>query len=152
MPEAEIMVRLLRKADFDQVVRIDRIHFGQERADFFARCFTAALDGSEQVMISLVAELDGRVAGFIMGELHLGEFGVPENTASVDSIGVDPACQHQGVARELMKDFIRNARIAGVERLYTRVVRDDHDLVLFFDSVGFVPAQMISLELDISAP
>lgn len=143
----EIIVRPLRQDDFDHVVRIDREHFGGERANYFARRITIALDSSEQVVISLVAEVAGEVAGFIMGELSLGGFGIPESTASVDSIGIATGFGKRGVGSALIESFIRNARVAGVEKLYTRVMWNNLPLISFFDSVGFVPAQMINLEL-----
>ena len=72
---------------------------------------------------------------------------IPETTASVDTIGVDPELQHHGVGRVLMEDFARNARVAGVKKIYTRVLWNDLALIRFFDSVGFIPGRMINLEL-----
>ena len=143
----EIVVRPLRQDDFDRVVGIDRQHFGKERANYFARRLAIALDNSEQIIISLVAEVAGEVAGFIMGERNLGAFGIPESTASVDAIGVAKGFEKRGVGSALLEDFIRTVRVAGVKKLYTRVVWNDLPLIRFFDSVGFVPAPMINLEL-----
>jgi ribosomal protein S18 acetylase RimI-like enzyme len=144
-----VVVRQLRQEDFDDVVRIDRQHHGEERANYFARRFTLALENGEQVVISRVAELGGEVAGFIMGELSLGEFGIPESTASVESIGVDVRFERRGVGRALLAEFVRTARVAGVEKLYTRVRWNNLQLIRFFDSAGFVPGQMINLELNL---
>lgn len=146
-PSPEIEVRLLRREDFDAVVRIDESVFGTSRPEYYEKRFSAALDAADHLVISLVAEWDGRVVGFIMGDLYLGEFGIPETTASVDTIGVDPEFQHHGVGRVLMEDFARNARVAGVKKIYTRVLWNDLALIRFFDSVGFIPGRMINLEL-----
>lgn len=98
-------------------------------------------------MVSLAAELEGKVVGFIIGEAYLGEFGIPATTAFVDTIGVDPDHQHQGVARALMEEFVTTARKAGITTISTLVNWNDHDLVRFFDGIGFQPARTLNLEL-----
>ena len=56
----------------------------------------------------------------------------------------------QGLAIELMKEFVTNLRKAGVERIYTLVNWNDWDLLRFFEKSGFVPAKMLNLELQIT--
>jgi ribosomal protein S18 acetylase RimI-like enzyme len=97
-----------------------------------------------------VAEQDDQVIGFIMGNVYLGEFGIPETIASLDTIGVHPDYQGQGLAIELMNEFVRNLQKAGVERIYTLVDWNDWDLLRFFEKPGFVPAKMLNLELQIT--
>ncbi len=91
-----------------------------------------------------------RLIGFIMGNVYLGEFGIPETTASLDTIGVHPDYQGQGLAIELMNEFVRNLEKAGVERIYTLINWNDWDLLRFFEKSGFVPAKMVNLELQIT--
>jgi ribosomal protein S18 acetylase RimI-like enzyme len=148
-PSDDVEVRLLKREDFDDVVRIDHSVFGRERSEYYENRFATALDRSDRMVTSLVAEVEGNVVGFVMGELYLGEFGIPETTASVDSIGVDPGFQHRGVGVALMEEFVRNMRVAGVERIYTRVFWNDLPLIRFFNSAGFAPSKMINLELEV---
>ena len=145
----EVEVRLLKREDFGDVVRIDHSVFGLERPEYFEKRFSAALDETDRIVTSFVAETEDRVVGFIMGELYLGEFGIPETTASVDSIGVHPDYQNRGVGAALMEEFVHNVRAAGVDRIYTRVVWNDLALIRFFDSFGFSPSKMINLELEL---
>jgi len=61
-----------------------------------------------------------------------------------------PDYQGQGLAIELMKEFVTNLKKAGVERIYTLVNWNDWDLLRFFEKSGFVPAKMLNLELQIT--
>jgi ribosomal protein S18 acetylase RimI-like enzyme len=97
----------------------------------------------------VVAVSDGRVVGFIMGNVYLGEFGIPETTASLDTIGVHPEYQKQGIATQLMEEFITHVRAAGVDTVYTLVNWNDWALLRFFEAVGFAPAPTVNLELKI---
>jgi ribosomal protein S18 acetylase RimI-like enzyme len=80
------------------------------------------------------------------GDLIL-EFGL----ASLDTIGVHPNWQGQGLAIELMNEFVRNLGKAGVERIYTLVNWNDWDLMRFFEKSGFVPGKMVNLEMQLTS-
>ena len=58
----------------------------------------------------LVAELEGKVIGFILGEVSGWEFGVPDTIGWINTIGVDPAYQHRGVAKRLGEEYIKNVK------------------------------------------
>ena len=102
----------------------------------------AALDRELGIVLSLVIESDKRVVGFLIGEVYRGEFGIPEDIATVDTVGVHPDFQGQGLGRQLMEEFVSHAGKAGVERIRTMV--DWHkqwDLMGFFRGTGFFPAR-----------
>ena len=101
------------------------------------------------MVTSLVAEVGGRVAGFIMGSVYLGEFGIPETIASIDTIGVDPEFQRQGVAGYMLEEFKTTVRKAGVDKIHTLVNWTDTDLLGFFADRGFVAANTLNLKLDV---
>ena len=57
------------------------------------------------LQMSLVAELDGQIAGYLIVSLYYGEYGLTEPAASVDAIAVHPEfCRHR-VAHALMQQF-----------------------------------------------
>jgi len=145
----KLVIRLMREGDLDAIVDIDARVFGRRRPAYYERKCALALDDTRQMVTSLVAEQDGQVIGFIMGNVYLGEFGIPETTASLDTIGVHPDWQGQGLAIELMKEFVTNLKKAGVERIYTLVNWNDWDLLRFFEKSGFVPGRMLNLELQL---
>ena len=84
-----------------------------------------------------------------MGEIYLGEFGIPNDTAAIDTIGLHPGFQRSGVAHMLLDEDKSHARAAGVKRLHTLVDWNDWRLIHFLDSVRFSPARTLSLEAPI---
>jgi ribosomal protein S18 acetylase RimI-like enzyme len=98
-------------------------------------------------LASLVAETDGKVVGFILGDASGYEYSVPENIGWIDTIGVDPAYQKQGIAQMLMKEMIANLKKVGVDTIYTMVNWPDWDLLKFFHACGFQKGPLINLEL-----
>jgi len=142
-------IRPLTLSDLDAIVEIDRKVLGKPREDFWKKRM-------EQISVSryphscLGAELEGKVIGFILGEGSGWEFGVPDTIGWINTIGVDPAYQHQGVAKRLGEEFIQNAKAVGVSLVYTLVNWSDWDLLKFFRAMGFARGgDMINLELKI---
>ena len=142
-----VEIRTLQQKDFDAVVEIDEKVFRQSRPEYYESKFARALDEKNRVVTSLVAESDGQVVGFVMGELFLGEYGIPDTTATLDTVGIHPDCQRKGVGKQLMDQFVRHLRKAGVEKINTLVDWNDWQMIRFFDSNGFEPAKTLNLEL-----
>jgi len=146
----KMTIRSMRKGDIDSIVEIDAQALGQRRPDYYERKAALALDHERQVVTSLVAEYEGQVIGFTMGNLYLGEYGIPEATASLDTIGVRPEYQGNGVASELIKSYITNMRKAGVENVYIMVNWNDWGMLRLFEKFGFLPAKTVNLELNLT--
>ncbi len=142
-----ITIRPLNKGDFEAVVDIDKKVYKKARPEYYEMKFSMALDNRDHLVTSLVAEADGKVVGFVMSELYTGEYGIPATTATLDTIGVDPAYQGKGVGGQLMDAFVTHLRKAGVEKLTTLVNWNDWQLIRFFNISGFQPAKSLNLEL-----
>jgi len=141
-------IRPLTFGDLDAIVEIDRKVLGKARQDFWKK--KIELPDARYPFSGLVAELEGRVIGLIMGEMSGWEFGVPETVGWISTIGVDPDYQHRGVARKLSEEFVRNLKGVGVSIVYTLVNWSDWDLLKFFRAMGFTRGgEMINLELKI---
>ena len=140
-----IPVRSLAESDLHALVTIDRRITGRDRVEYFQRKLADALAESE-VRVSLVAELDGVPVAFIMARVDLGEFGRVETTAVIDTIGVDPDYQKRGVGRALISQLLTNLVTLRVEKVRTEVDWQDHDLLAFLDSNGFLPSQQLCFE------
>jgi ribosomal protein S18 acetylase RimI-like enzyme len=140
-------IRPLREDDYESIVLIDTRAAGRARHDYIGRKFENAIQSAGQLGTSYVATMDGEVVGFIMGEVYLGEFGIPADTATIDTIGVHPDREGAGIARMLLAEFVNHCRVAGVKRIHTLVEWTEEPLLRFFDHMGFVPAKVLSLEL-----
>jgi len=143
----QVKVRMIRKNDLDGVVTIDKIITGQERREYYQRKLGQAIDND--VNASVVAEVDGKLVGFMMGDVFFGEYGIPDASATIDTIGVHPDFQKHGVASELMDQFLMNMKAANVKKIYTLVNWNDFALEGFFSRHKFQPSKRISLELQL---
>ena len=145
----QVNVRTIRKDDLEAVVAIDKLITGQERREYYQRKLAMALDAAHNVNASLVAEVDGKVVGFMMGDVLFGEYGIVDASATIDTLGVLPEFQKHGVASELMDQFLMNMKAANVKKVYTLVNWSDFSLENFFSHHKFQPSKRISLELQL---
>jgi ribosomal protein S18 acetylase RimI-like enzyme len=138
-----IPVRSMSAADLEAVLRIDRHAMGRDRGAYIRALMAEALDRAG-VRVSLVAELDGVAAGFVMARVEYGEFGRTEPAAVVDTIGVDPDFRRTGVASALLSQLVVNLGGLGIERIETEVAREQFDLLGLFYRWGFAPSQRLA--------
>ena len=148
-----VEVRAMRRDDLDKVVTIDAAATGRRRPRYFELMLERALE-KRSFQVSLVAELDARVVGFLLATLYYGEYGVVEPSASIDAVGVDPQQRGRHVGKAMMRQLRLNLGALHIERLRTEVAWDDFELMAFFRSEGFAPAGRLCLEraLDPTAP
>jgi predicted N-acetyltransferase YhbS len=142
-----VKIRRLQKSDLDAIVEIDEKVLGENRKNYWER--KLELMNHQSTQVSLVAELEGKVVGFILGDISGWEFGVPETVGWIDTIGIDPAYQKKGLATALSRELIQNLKGLRVETIYTLVSWNDWDLLQFFHAMGFTRGDMINLELKI---
>ena len=94
----EIYVRNLEKRDLPAIVSMEERQTGVARPDYWDK----RIEISEAIRphwASLVAEVDNRVVGFVLGRAGEYEFGLPGTIAWIEIIGVDPAYRHHGIAQ-----------------------------------------------------
>ncbi len=138
-----VPVRSLAPGDLEALARIDRKITGQDRSDYLGRKLDEALLDSG-VRVSLLAELDGAAAGFVMAKMDFGEFGRTEPVAVIDTIGVDPGFAGRGVGKALLSQLLINLAALGVERLETTVALADFELLGFLYHCGFEPSERLA--------
>jgi predicted N-acetyltransferase YhbS len=146
-PLEDVKIRPLEEQDLETIVEIDAKVLGEKRRDYWERKLERMYNKSTQ--ISLVAEVEGNVVGFILGEVSGWEFGVPDTIGWIDTIGVEPVYQKKGLATALAHELIKKLKTIKVKTIYTLVSWNDWDLLQFFHAVGFTRGDMINLELKI---
>ena len=146
MDSSNVNIRLMKTDDFDAVVEIDEKVLKASRPDYYKMKFEKLVRSGDYVPTSLVAAEDGKVVGFVMGELFQGEYGIAEEKATLDTIGVHPDCQHRGIGERLITEFMDHLKKLGVEKVNTLVHWDDPDLIQFFSANHFSPSKTINLE------
>ena len=141
---ADVRIRPLTELDVEALCRIDERVTGkyrplvwEDRVAYFIR---------RDPESSQVAELDGTVVGFMLGEVRGGEFGLEEPTGWIEFFGVDPSTRERGIGRRLMDALLDRFRSRGAHVARTMVARSDGDIDGFIRAMGFVPAALTALE------
>ncbi len=151
LAEEDVEIRVMRESDLGPVTDIDYKVFGKRRPEYYQRKVTEVLDEeSGRLVTSLIAEVGGQVAGFIMGSVYLGEFGIPESIAYIDTIGVNPDFQRQGIGGYLLDEFKTTVQKAGATEVHTLVDWADTDLLGFLADAGFGASNTLNLKLDLA--
>jgi len=147
MNASTIKIRLMKADDFDAVVGIDEKVLKASRPEYYKLKFEKLFQSKDYLLASLVAEeKDGTVVGFVMGEIYIGEYGISKEKATLDTIGVDPYCQHKGIGKQLIDEFMDHLRTLGVQKINTLVDWNDSKLIHFFSANQFSPSKTINLE------
>ncbi len=133
-------VRPLDTVDIGAVVAIDEKITGQYRPDVWETRIGYYLRRDPDA--ALVAEIDGEVAGFMLGEVRSGEFGLEEPTGWIEVVGVDPDRQGAAVGRRLAEALLEHFRSQGAHNVRTLVDESMAGLAGFFGSLGFEPAPL----------
>jgi len=94
---------------------------------------------------SLVAELDGRVVGYLISYILSGGFGI-DKSAWISMLGVDPRFMGQGIGKSLAKEILRFYKEQGIVNIFTSVRWDSTDLLSFFKTLGFDRSNFINLK------
>ena len=142
-----LKIRLMQADDFDAVVGIDEKVLKASRPEYYKLKFEKLFQSKDYLLASLVAEeKDGTVVGFVMGEIYIGEYGISKEKATLDTIGVDPDCQHKGIGKQLIDEFMDHLRTLDVQKINTLVDWNDSKLIHFFSANQFSPSKTINLE------
>jgi ribosomal protein S18 acetylase RimI-like enzyme len=146
-----VPVRAMKESDLAALIAIDRRITGRDRSGYFEGKLEEALHESD-VRVSLVAEQEGAVVGFIMARVDFGEFGRFEPIAVMDTIGVDPDSHDHGIGRALLSQLLMNLATLRVEAIRTDVAWRDRHLLGFLDRCGFLPSQQLFFERPVGGP
>ena len=138
----------MRRGDLDPVIAIDATVTGLEKRKYWASVYRRYGAGDLRERQFLVALLDRRVVGFVIGEVRDWEFGSPP-CGWVFAIDVDPQARLGGVGTRLLEAISAGFRRAGVRKLRTMLARDNTLILSFFRSQGLMAGPLISLEMDL---
>ncbi len=146
--EQEVQVRSLAQEDLPLVTTIDAKNAGRRRDEYLKLKFRDNLSETG-IRMSLAAEIDGVLCGFLLARVYYGEFGTMEPAAVLDTIGVHPEFHGQGVGAALLAQLRTNLAGIGVRRVQTEVGWDDAALLGFFRREGFMLSNRLCLDLDL---
>lgn len=146
--ESGITVRSARDGDLPRIIGLDGLISGITKPEYWEESFRR-FGGTQSGRHFLVAEKDGYIAGFIVGEIRAWEFGSPPG-GWVFSLTVDPDTRLGGVATIMFDTICRCFKKAGVDKVHTMIDRDNITVMSFFRSQGMMAGSTIPLEMDLS--
>ena len=146
----EVSVRKARRTDLERVIGIDATVTGIEKDDYWHSVFHRYGAGNRPERQFLVAECDGQVVGFVIGEVRDWEFGAPPCGGGF-TIDVAPDHRLGGVATRLLQALCAAFRRSGVRKLRTILARDNTLILSFFRSQGMMTGPFMPLEMDLDA-
>ncbi|MFL6260279.1 MAG: GNAT family N-acetyltransferase [Thermoanaerobaculia bacterium] len=136
-----VRIRPLDELDISDIVAIDEKISGRYRPEVWERRIGYYLRRDPDS--SVVAEIDGKVAGFMLGEVRSGEFGLEEPTGWIEVLGVDPAYRGRAIGRHLAEAILEHFRQRGAHSVRTLVDEEKQgDIRRFFSALGFEPSTM----------
>lgn len=143
-----IDVRDALRRDLREVIAIDAAATGLSKDAYWRSVFRRYADPAERARHFLVAEANGKVVGFVIGEVRDWEFGSPP-CGWVFGIDVRADMREAGVGSRLLDAIGRRFARAGVTKLRTMLARDNTLILSFFRSQGMMAAPFIPLEMDV---
>ena len=150
-----VKIRPLSLDNIKDIVRIEKRIEGklgiinEERMEYLKEATKYNIERSDPMM-SLGAELDENIVGFIIGEIRIWEFGIGEKTGWIRILGVDPDFQRRGIGRKLGEALLEHFERRGIKRVRTMAEWYTGDLISFFKSLGFNMLNMIPLEKELN--
>ena len=149
--ESNLRLRLLREEDIPAIIAIDHAISGRAKPEYWRHKLTPYLleytpdADSDAGFLARVAEIDGEVVGFMIGDIRKWEFGQP-SSAWITALGVNPNHEGRGVARRLLAEMLNYLREKGFQEVRTIVEWSDGDLLKFFHSMGFLRGPFVELQ------
>ena len=146
MPDvtADVRIRPLDELDLGGIVRIDEKISGQYRPEIWEQrvMFYVRRDpGASQV-----AEANGQVVGFMLGDCRAGEFGLEAPSGWIERFGIDPAFRGRDLGRRMFDAMCAHFRAEGATRVRTLVDGRDTAITGFLKAIGFGDSALTALE------
>lgn len=142
------IVREALPEDLPAVIELDAATSGSSKPEYWHEVFARHTLVRGENRYFLVAESDGRVLGFIVGEVRAWEFGSPP-CGWVFAIDVDPGQREAGIGSRLFDAMCERFRAAGIHTVRTMVSRRQKTQLSFFRSQGLKTGPYIELEKQI---
>src|SRR5437764_15264823 len=136
MPDTRTGIRLrpLDELDIGAIVRIDERITGIYRPDVWEQRVGYYLRRDPDS--SQVAEVDGKVVGFMLGDVRAGEFGIEQPSGWIERFGIDPDHRGRDLGRRLFEAMLRHFRACGAAAVRTLVDQRDQGVAGFLSAMG----------------
>ena len=137
-----VVIRRLKTVDADDISKIYSAITQKSVKTDFKNLIEKHAQRDEDACF--VAELDGRILGFMISYILTLGFGI-EKSAWIATLGVDPKYMGQGLGARMAEEIFKFYTAEGIKNVYTSVRWDSTDLLSFFKTLGFDRSNFINL-------
>lgn len=145
--EAALEAHTLEPCDLAELVALDAAITGETKEAYWADVFARYPNDESCVMLGV--KRDGRLEGYLFGEVRAIEFG-SDACGWILALGVRTDTTRQGHASTLLDEARRRFQALGVLSLRTMVMRTDVPFLALFRRQGFVGGPFVQLQLNIA--
>ena len=139
-PIQGLRIREMTDIDMAAMIEIDKKITGKDRISSWPQKVSSHFK-TYYPPLSFVAEIEGRVVGFIIGVVMGAEYSLPLS-GWINIIGVDPSYQGKGIGKMLAKSFTEACHKRGIKaRLMVR--QSDERLKKMLLSLGFEQGELV---------
>jgi len=144
-----LVIRKIRTEDADEISRIQAgIIKPSTKTDF--RHIIEGQACKEDEEASFVAEIDGKVVGYMISYIVYAGFGL-DKSAWIATLGVDPKFMGQGIGKGLADEILKFYSQRNIKHILTSVRWDSADLLSFFKTLGFDRSHFINLKKELDS-
>ena len=136
------LIREIKSEDADQISRIQTSITQTAVTIEFKKVIEDVVKNDDEA--AFVAELEGKVVGYMITYILLGGFGI-EKSAWIAMFGVDPKFMGQGIGKKLAEVVFEFYGQKGISNIHTSVMWDSTDLLSFFKTLGFDRSEFTNL-------
>lgn len=137
-----ILIRRMKKGDAEAIARIDAAIEKRPSLVDFKQIVSEEV--KRTVDASFVAEIKGKIVGFMISYITYGNFGA-DRCAWIAMFGVAPKWMGQGIGKRLAEEIFNVYKSKGVKEVFTSVRWDATDILSFFKTLGFERSNFINL-------
>ena len=148
MSDDDVVVRPARPADYERIARLTLEAYGEYASVMDPSAWTAlekavhASLADDTGVTRIVAELDGAIVGsaalYAPDSAAYGSLASPASWPEVRLVAVAPTARGRGIARALVEECIRRARLAGASVLGLHTSRSMRAAIRLYERLGFV--------------
>lgn len=120
-----LIIRKFQPDDFSTVIGIEKLVFDEHDPFYYMKFYETCSEGF------VVAEIDGIVAGFVVG------YRVSEEAGRIFSLAVHPKYQNLGIGSALLEEIIRLLRRCLVSEIGLEVRQSNSGAKRFYERHGF---------------
>jgi ribosomal protein S18 acetylase RimI-like enzyme len=137
-----IKTRKIKPEDLSEIVTIQESILQKKVSKKWVQMVENHLKKDES--LGFVALKEGRVAGFIIGQIKGEGFGL-EESGWIEVVGVHPRQMGAGIGRALAEKLFQFFKKEGIRDIHTTVRWDAGDMLSFFKAIGFDRSPFINL-------